>query len=145
MDALAVENNIVGTLTATQEKYLRAVFELTITQEAAQVSQIANHVGVSRATASVALGRLVGDGLAEKRQRRQLALTSLGNLLVVKAYGKQRVIYAYLTQVLGVPEEVAEGDTERLEPLITMETVCALCKHTHKHVGCAKCAAESCT
>lgn len=131
-------------ITAAQERYLRAIYELTLAERETRISEIAMRAGVSKASASLAVERLARDGLVTRRQRRRVELTADGRHMAVLAYGKRNIIQRFLAEVLAVPEAAAAQDAEALEPIISVETLCALCKRTwQERGGCSAC--ERCT
>ncbi|MDL2318977.1 metal-dependent transcriptional regulator [Eubacteriales bacterium OttesenSCG-928-A19] len=126
-------------LTAAQERYLRAVYDLTLEAEGTSVSDIAAHVGVSKASASVAIQRLERDGLTARRAGKWISLTPEGDQAAALSYGKRAILYGFLAEVLGVPEETAALEADALEPVVSVGTLCALCRRTRQR-ACESCA-----
>lgn len=130
-------------LTTAQEKYLRAIYELTLDGTRTSVSEVAALAGVTKASASVSIKWLEGQGLVEKQRQKWIALTGAGTHAAVLTYGKWEIIQSYLVRCLQVPEPIASLDAGRLEPVISLDTLCALCRQTRQGVCAADC--DSCT
>lgn len=129
-------------MTAAQEKYLRAIYDLTLQEDATRLSQIAGHVGVSKASASVAIRWLERNGYTKRQDKRLILLTPEGNQAVVLSYGKREILCRFLAEQLGVPKETATADAEQLEPLVSTQTLCAMCRHIRRGacmLACGKC------
>lgn len=125
-------------LTATQERYLRAIYDLNLEEDDAKVSRIAQFVGVTKATASVAVHWLETNGLAMRGQQKQVRLTARGNELAVLSYGKRDILYQFLLETLRVPQSIAASDAEALEPVVSMPTLCAFCREA-RQCACISC------
>lgn len=84
-------------------------------QPGASLSDVADHLGVTRPTASVLVGRLVGRGLVERRtdpeerRRIRLTLTAEGSSLLEAARGSAVEAFAAALQRLSAEEVKALG------------------------------------
>lgn len=124
-------------------KYLRAIYSLTLHTEETGISYIADFVGVSKASASIAIRWLTDKGLVEKYGNKHVALTEDGNDAVVRSYDRRETIYKFLALVLGVPEEAALADADRLAAIVSNRTLCVLCREVRRSESKVKC--EGCT
>ncbi len=87
--------------------------------EAPRAADVARHLEVSRAAVSLQLKGLREHGLVELGRDRRLRLTREGADLVARVASKRRVLRVFFSEVLGVPEAVAELDACKMEHLIS--------------------------
>lgn len=133
-------------LTAAQEKYLWVIYDLTLDNEDTSVTKIADRAGVSKASASVAVQWLWTNGLVLKREGKRICLSQEGNRQAVLSCGKREVIHRFLTEVLGVDGGMADEEAQALELIVSVDTLCALCRFTRQkqcdgrcEAGCGVC------
>lgn len=126
-------------LSQSQAHYIKAVYELSDGSGGVRVMDIANRLSLTKASVSLAMTKLQQQGLVRKNAERQVYLTDDGEREAVKMMDKFEVIRRFLTGVLGVSSEAAEFDACAMEHVISMDTLCALCRHTDKEDTPSQC------
>lgn len=114
-------------MTASMQRYINAVYELSSDYEGARVSDIAVKLGVTKASACIAMKNLEQKGLVCRDSLRQVFLTEDGRYQAVSALDKYAIIYRFLKETLKINQEVAEADAHAMECIISLNTVCAIC------------------
>ncbi|MGC4019001.1 MAG: metal-dependent transcriptional regulator [Muricomes sp.] len=104
------------------ETYLKTIFLLQ--QKLGQVHSIdiANELGVSKPSVSIAIKKLCNEGLLIMDCERSLILTEEGLEYAASIFERHVVIENYLTDVLNVGKESAHKDACRLEHFVSQET-----------------------
>lgn len=118
-------------LSPSQAHYIKAVFELSSEScdGSVRVVDIADNLGVSKASARLAMSKLAKEKLVRKDERRQVLLTSAGKRHAVSMLDKCRVIQDFLTEVLAVDNKVAQTDACAIEHVVSLDTLCSLCRY----------------
>lgn len=132
-------------LTVSMQHYIRTVYGLPSNDGGGgvRVSDIAEKMGVTKASASLAMSRLEKEKLVCKDGRRQVYLTPAGKQYAVLMLDKCMVIREFLTNVLSVDKETAAIDACAIEHVISMDTLCALCRFSSRTNAKRQCR-ESC-
>lgn len=102
------------------EDYLEALLLLEREQGEAHGAQLARHLGVSKASVSIAMKRLKQEGYVSVGKGRDLLLTDAGRAIACRVYER----HCFFTQLLlcaGVEPEQAEQDACRMEHAISEE------------------------
>jgi len=110
-------------ISANMEDYLEAIFQLADRDGAARVSSIADALGVKRPSVSKALKRLKEQGLIHHTPYGGVGMTPRGRKLARQQVRIHRVLTRFFTEVLHLPEELAEHDACLIEHAISHETV----------------------
>ena len=107
------------------ENYLEAILLLEKKDPSNQVRSIdlANHLGVSRPSVNKAIGVLREAGMVIQQPYGAISLTEQGRTRAVEVARRHRVLKKFLTDVLGVREEIAEGDACRMEHVVSADTM----------------------
>ncbi len=113
-------------ITHSGAHYLLAVAALGRTSTPPRAADVARHLGVSRAAASLQLRSLQEAGLVEVGAGQRLHLTRAGSDLVARVAGKREVVRVFLAEILGVQPETAAVDACKVEHLLSEETSAAL-------------------
>ena len=108
----------------TTENYLKAIYILS-EEGAVRGTDIAEYLGVSRPTVSVALKSLEKEGYLYLGTFHEVYLTDSGKSLAKSIYEKNRTLKSLLVG-LGVSEQIAEQDACELEHAISSESFSAL-------------------
>lgn len=122
-------------LTTSKQHYIKAVYELSGNGEGVRISDIAAKVGVTKASASIGIQALQKKGLIKRNAERLVFLTAAGEREAVTVYDKYTIIKDFLVNVLGVEHETAAADACAIEHVISLDTLCALCRFTGKKEG----------
>lgn len=101
------------------EMYMKAIYRLEREGSGATTSQLATELGVSPASVSGMLKKLVGDGYVEHEARGDVTLTRKGLQAAVSVVRRNRLAERLLTDMLGMPWEDVHGEACILEHAIT--------------------------
>ena len=99
--------------------HLVAIAELIEEFGYARVSDVARVLKITRGSVSVTLKGLKGRGLVTEDDRRFVRLSKEGARIARGVQGKRHVMKRLMVELLGVPEEIAEADTCKIEHLIS--------------------------
>lgn len=113
-------------LTFTMENYLEAIYELSGGSSGARVSDIAERLGVTKASVNSAMSTLAERGLVVSEKYRKVFLTPAGLEQAKLTSNKHRVIRKFLTDVLDVDTDVADKDACSIEHVISNDSVRAM-------------------
>lgn len=117
-------------MTPSKEDYLKIILELS-DDEGIRSIDIANALGVSKASVSHMMGILKDEGYVTREKYGAVALTETG----LDAAGNIKRRYELLKRLfhnfLGVEVTIAEGDACRIEHLISSETA----DHIDRYIG----------
>lgn len=94
-------------LSARVEDYLEAVLDIEMTGNAATVTQIAKNLGVTKATITAALKKLVEAGLLEHEHYGDVFLTSDGRERALAVYRRHEFMTDFFVRILGFDRERA--------------------------------------
>jgi DtxR family Mn-dependent transcriptional regulator len=104
------------------EDYAKTIYTLTRGREgAALTGEVAERLGVTPATATSMLKRLDGLGLVAYRPYKGATLTASGEKVALEVIRHHRLIEAYLSEALGMPDDRVHEEAERLEHYISEE------------------------
>jgi DtxR family Mn-dependent transcriptional regulator len=98
----------------TAGRYLEAIYYLAHEGEAVRPGRLAEWLGVSPPTVTVALQRLVRDGLVELGKARVVTLTPQGEEAAAGVVRRHRVVECWLTEELGFDWVTADAEAERV-------------------------------
>jgi DtxR family Mn-dependent transcriptional regulator len=113
-------------LTANMEDYLEAIMALEEEQKVARVRDIARRLKVKMPSVTGAVKNLAEKGLVSYERYSFVTLTPKGRLIAAEISRRHRIIYAFLTKILGVGSETAAQDACRIEHAVSPETVTRL-------------------
>ena len=125
-------------LTPSQSHYIKAVYEFSSGSRGARVMDIAEKMGVSKASSSLAMTKLVKLGFVYKDSDRRIYLTKNGECEAVRMLNKNETIQKFLMEALGVDKEVAIHDACEMEHTISIDTLCAICRFTNQITQCVE-------
>ncbi len=103
-------------------RYLEAIYYMWAEQETLRSARLADWLGVSRPTVTVALRRMVRDGLVRMNGRKEIELTKRGMGAAESIVRRHRIMERWLTDVLGLDWVSADEEAARLEHAVS-ETV----------------------
>jgi Mn-dependent DtxR family transcriptional regulator len=106
--------------------YLQAVAALKADKGHARVGDIAERLGVSKSGVTSMLHSLQNRGLVQHQRYGCVELTGSGRRLAERTESNRRVITVFLTEILGVSEEVAGEDACMIEHLVSPEVTMEL-------------------
>jgi Mn-dependent DtxR family transcriptional regulator len=111
--------------------YLQAVATLKADKGHARVGDIADHLGVSKSGVTSMLRSLQSRGLVTHERYGAVELTPAGQRLAVRTESNRRVLIKFLSEILGVSEEVASEDACMIEHLVSPEVSVELLRLTN--------------
>ncbi len=121
-------------LTTSQTHYIKAVYELSFNSadRSVRIVDIAEKLDVSKASSSIAMSKLSDEKLVVKDERRQVFLTQEGERHVISIMDKCKIIQGFLTDILEVNIETAKLDTCAIEHVVSLDTLCSMCRFIHR-------------
>lgn len=104
------------------EDYVKGIYALA-NQHEGQVTngELAQRLGVTPATATAMLKRLDEIGLVEHVPYKGVTLTEAGQKVALETIRHHRLIEAYLSEALGMPDDMVHAEAEVLEHHISEE------------------------
>ena len=109
-------------LTFSMENYLEAVYELSVGEGGARVSDIAARLGVSKASVNSAMNALHQRGLVENEKYREIYLTEEGLRVARLTSQKHVILQTLLHRVIGVDSQQASEDACAMVHVISEES-----------------------
>lgn len=110
------------------ENYLETIYVLTKRNGVVRSVDIANELGFSKPSVSVAMKSLRENGYIEVMGDGHIALLEKGKIIAEKLYERHTVLTNAII-ALGVSEEIAAEDACKIEHIISEETFDAIKKH----------------
>jgi len=108
-------------LTHSAAHHLMAVHELRTVHGYARVSDIAQHLKITKGSVSSAMKHLKERGYVREDHNRFLELTDRGMKIVWNTESTRLVVKKFLSQALGMDEDDAEIDACKVEHLLSAE------------------------
>ena len=102
-------------LTANLEDYLETIFHLENEQKGARAKDIADSLGVQRATVTGAMQSLSQKGFIHYHPYSSVTLTPEGFRLASRIVYRHKVLQEFFAQFLQLPKDVAASNACRLE------------------------------
>lgn len=112
-------------LTEVAEDYVELIGDLIEEVGEARLTDIAENMAVSPATASKIIARLGREGLVESRPYRSVFLTDSGAAMAAESRRRHAVVFDFL-RALGLDEATAQADSEGMEHHVSDATLEAL-------------------
>ena len=109
-------------LSASQEHYLRAIWEVRSTRGYARLTDVARELGVAPPTLSQGLKALEQRGLVGHDDHRFLLLSDEGERIAREVHHRFAVARTFLADVLGVPQDDAEREACLIEHVVSART-----------------------
>ena len=120
--------------TEMAEDYVEMVGDLIAERGEARLTELAEHMGVTHATAAKVVARLKSLGLVESRPYRSIFLTAEGAAVAERSRARHQVVVDFL-RALGVGEQAAEIDAEGIEHHVGEETLRAFAAFTRSRAA----------
>jgi len=114
---------MTGSLTASLEDYLEAIYLISQRTGVVRVKDVAEYLKVKEASVSEAVKRLVERGFLKHERYGELVLTEEGERAAREVYKRHQVLQQFFKEVLGVNEETAYRDACAIEHAISRETL----------------------
>jgi len=113
-------------LTFTMENYLEAIYELSTDGTGARISDIAERLGVTKASANSAMSTLSEKGLIINEKYREIFLTPSGQEFAEFTSKKHHVIQQFFINILKVDAVIADKDACAIEHVISNDSIYAM-------------------
>lgn len=122
------------------DEYLETIFLITRKSQApARTSQIAAELNVSAPSVTEMIQKLSDAGFVEYTPYYGAELTDSGNTQAIKLRHNHRVLRRFLSEVLGIDQEIAKKEASTLEHVaseMVLEHICQFMQHVDI---CPKC------
>jgi DtxR family manganese transport transcriptional regulator len=115
--------------TEMAEDYVELIGDLIAATGEARLTDLAEHVGVTSATAAKVVQRLQRAGLVERRPYRSIFLTADGETIAEASRERHHVVQEFL-RALGIDDMTAEADAEGMEHHVSEATLAAFARIT---------------
>jgi DtxR family Mn-dependent transcriptional regulator len=110
------------TFSPAVEDYAKAIYQLGRPDgRAVTTNALAEHLGVTPASASGMVRRLDGLGLVDHVPYKGVRLTAAGERLALEVLRHHRLLELYLAEALGVPRDRVHDEAEVLEHVLSDE------------------------
>ena len=100
-------------------RYLEAIYYMESEGESVRSARLADWLGVSRPTVTVALRRMIRDGMVRIDTRKEIVLTESGREAAESIVRRHRIMERWLTDALGLDWVQADEEAARLEHAIS--------------------------
>ena len=111
--------------TEVAEDYVELIGDLIAETGEARLTDVAENMAVSHATASKVIARLAREGLVSSKPYRSIFLTEQGEAIASETRRRHQVVLAFL-KALGIDETTADADAEGIEHHVSDTTLNAL-------------------
>ena len=110
-------------LTPAMENYLKAIYNLDREKRVVRVRDIAKRLGVRMPTVTSMLKTLSKRKLVDYEKYEYLELTDNGRAVGKKIHHRHCVLRSFLTDVLNIDDEIADGEACKMEHAISTPTL----------------------
>lgn len=110
-------------MTSSLEDYLEAVFVISKQRGNVRLTDIAEHLGVSKPSVNRAVNTLTQNGFLEHITYGDIVLTPAGESYAANVLRRHKLIKQFLMETLGVDEENAENDACKMEHVMSPVTI----------------------
>jgi len=100
-------------------RYLEAIYYMWSEGEPPRSARLADWLGVSRPTVTVALRRMARDGMVRMNSRKEIGMTAVGRRVAESIVRRHRIMERWLTDVLGLDWVAADEEAARLEHAVS--------------------------
>lgn len=107
------------TPTEVVSRYLEAIYYMEVEGETVRSARLADWLGVSRPTVTVALRRMTRDGMVRLNGRKEIELTERGREVAAAIVRRHRIMERWLTDFLGLDWVIADEEAARLEHAVS--------------------------
>lgn len=122
----------INRLSASLEDYLKEIYMLNQDAQEVRVTDIARELGISKPSVNRAMNTLKDMQLLEHEHYGTIKLTDTGMETARNILDTYKVIYKFLTEVLGVDEQTAAREAHLMEHDISKSTRKKIKKLTKK-------------
>ncbi len=119
-------------ISKSQEEYLKAIYVLKKQNGNIRVTDIANVMNCSKPSVNKAINNLKENNLINYETYGKIELTDTGEDLAKKILEAYDIVFLFLKDVLGLENEEAEKEAEKIKQSLSDETINKLAKYVHK-------------
>ncbi len=119
-------------VTSSLQDYLEVILNLHQEKKTARVTDIADRLNIAKPSVIQALALLKEKGLIKQDPYGPVELTEKGRRYAIRVRHRHKIIYGFLTQVLGVSPDEAERDACLMEHDLSNETFERLLEYLRK-------------
>ena len=103
------------------EDYLKAIYEITLYEERASTTRLAEYLGITPASITGMIQKLSNQSppLVEYQKHRGVTLTPHGKQIALETLRHHRLLELFLHDILGYPWDEVDEEAERLEHVIS--------------------------
>jgi DtxR family Mn-dependent transcriptional regulator len=109
-------------LTHSSVHHLMAIYDLLKDKGYARGIDVANYLDISRSSVSVTLHKLLAKGFIAEDSNKFFQLTEEGKEITNDVLSIRRIVKMFFSDVLGLPEDIAEEDACKIEHLLNHKT-----------------------
>lgn len=121
---------MANTLSSGLEDYIETIYLSTKNGEMLKGADLARKLGVSRASVSEALSKLVSKKLIKYNSYEAITLTKAGDEEAQKVYEKHYVLKEFFEKVLDVDSSEASENACKIEHFVSKNILCSMQKFT---------------
>lgn len=119
-------------ISKSQEDYLKAMYVLKMKNGEIRVTDIAEYLNISKPSVTKAINNMKEIGLVNNETYGKIELTEQGINIAKKVLEAYDISYVFLKDVLGLEEEKAKKEAEKLKLTMEDNTLNYLAKYVHK-------------
>ena len=117
-------------------RYLEAIYYMEAEGETVRSARLADWLGVSRPTVTVALRRMTRDRMVRLTSRKEIELTDRGRESAAAIVRRHRIMERWLTDALGLDWVVADEEAARLEHAVSDRVEARLWEQLGRPTSC---------
>lgn len=117
------------------EEYVKAMYVLKMQNGQIRVTDIANKMNVSKASVNKAVNSLKDEGIVNYEIYGNIDLTKNGEALAKKVLEAYDIGVLFFRDVLGLDDEKAVSEAEKLKTAISDEAFNKLARYVHKELN----------
>ena len=119
-------------ISKSQEDYLKVMYVLKMKNGEIRVTDIAEYMEISKPSVTKAINNMKEIALVNSKTYGKIELTQKGIDIAKKVLEAYDISYVFLKEVLGLTEEKAKKEAEKLKLTMEDETLNSLAKYVHK-------------
>ena len=113
----------MANLTIAMQNYLEAIFDLSKKSDGVRLSDVAAKLSVSKASVNNATNVLTKLGYITNEKYQEIYLTDMGKETASILEARHSILKTLFTEIVGIPEEVADADACAVEHIISHESI----------------------
>ena len=124
-------------LSKSLEEYVKEMYILKMNKGEIRVTDIANSLGVSKASVNKAIKQLDIENIVEYETYGEIKLTQEGERIAKKILEAYDITYLFLNEILKVDSKSAKEQAKDMKNILSDDTINKLAKYTHEKLGLA--------